>query len=479
MNFPPPARRSGLGAWGAPAVLLTAYLVAMALLVASAFVDSRNARDLEQSGARVSQTITATEKLRQIGNTFFVAEASQRGYLLTGDDATLGPYREMRERIGTRVEEVASAVSDSPAQRESMAQLRETATRRFAEMQATLDAYRDGGQAAAREIIGRSENVRSMTAVRELIGKMLDEETRLLGERREAAAHSYTSGVNRGLFATGVVALALTAFYFLMHRSLRQRDEAMRVIEASKAALERRVVERTADLAHLSRHLLNVREQEKKGIARDLHDDFGSYLTAINMDVSRTRDKIAGTNPEQAAKLERTLGLLSSAIELKRQLISELRPSVLDNLGLGPALEQYIDEWSGRSNVASSFDYHGELVCDDEGGTIAIFRVFQEALANIGKHAKATKMAAYAYRTGDEIEFEIADNGVGIADADRLKTGVHGLLGIRERILAYDGRIDIVRGSQGGTVVRGAIPCFVAAADAAQARASASTPVPP
>jgi signal transduction histidine kinase len=345
-------------------------------------------------------------------------------------------------------------------------------------MQGTLDAYQTGGLAAAREIIGRSENVRSMAAVRELIGRMLDEETRVLVARREEAAHSYTHGLTRGLLATVIVAVALTAFYLLMHRYLRQRDAALEIVEASNAALERRVIERTTDLAHLSRHLLNVREQEKKGIARDLHDDFGSYLTAINMDVSRTRDKIAGTNPEQAAKLERTLGLLSNAIELKRQLISELRPSVLDNLGLGPALEQYIDEWSQRSGVVSSFDFQGELVCDDEGGTIAIFRVFQEALGNIGKHAQASKVAAYAYRTGDEIEFEIADNGVGIGDADRGKAGVHGLLGMRERILAYDGRIEIAGGNQGGTVVRGAIPCFVAEVDAQRAHGAAPARAP-
>jgi signal transduction histidine kinase len=463
MKTPALGARVGVGAWAAPVVLLAAYVIAMGLLVASAFVDVRNARGIEETGARVSQTIAASEKLRTIGNTFFVAEASQRGYLLTGNEEALGPFREMQARIAQRVDEVAASVSDTPAQQAAIAQLRPLAARRFDEMQRVVDAFRTGGLPAALDLINQGENARNMMEVRELVGRMLDEETRVLGERRATASREYTQGLTRGSLATAIVALALTAFYFLMLRFLRQRDVALGVVEASNAALEQRVVERTADLSHLSRHLLSVREQEKKVIARDLHDDFGSYLTAINMDVSRTRDKIAGTNPEQAAKLERTLGLLNQAIELKRQLITELRPSMLDTLGLGPALEQYIEEWSRRSGIVATFDHQGELVSNDEGCPIAIFRVFQEALANIGKHSKATKAAAYAYRTGDEIEFEIADNGIGINDADRAKHGVHGLLGIRERILAYDGRIEIVRGAQGGTVVRGAMPCYVVA----------------
>ncbi len=145
---------------------------------------------------------------------------------------------------------------------------------------------------------------------------------------------------------------------------------------------------------------------------------------------------------------------------MKRQLVSELRPSMLDNLGLGAALEQYVEEWSRRTRIRATFDHDGDLSSDD-GCLIAIFRVFQEALNNVAKHAKATRVAAYAYRTDDRIEFEIADDGRGITDEDRAKTGGHGLLGIRERTLAYDGRLEILNGPQGGTIVRGSMPCNV------------------
>ncbi len=440
-------------------MLFTAYAFAMVLLVGSAYVDYRNARDLEETGASVSRTIQAMDKLRQVGNTIFIAEGSQRGYLLTGNPAYLEPYRDMQQRMPVRLAEVAAIVSDTPVQHASVDGLRSLATLKFDEMDKTLDAYRRDGAAGAVAIVAQADSRNTMAHVRETIRVMLGEESRLLAERRVSAASAYSGSILRASIASALVALALTAFYLLMRRYLRQRDAALAVVEASNAELEKRVAERTADLSHLSRHLLNVREHEKKVIARDLHDEFGSYLTAINMDVSRARDKIADTNPEQAAKLERTLGLLGSAIEMKRQLISDLRPSILDNLGLGAALEQYIDEWSRRTGIEATFDHEGDLDSGDEGCPIAIFRVFQESLTNIARHSSATRVAAHAYRTGDTIEFEIADNGIGLTEADRGKPGAHGLLGIRERVLAYRGEVTFVETHGGGNTVRAVMPC--------------------
>ncbi len=261
------------------------------------------------------------------------------------------------------------------------------------------------------------------------------------------------------VLASVVVALALSVFYLLTLRFLRQRDSALEAVRSSNAELEERVAARTVELSSLSRHLLSIREDEKRSIARELHDEFGSFLTAINMDVSRMRDKISTTNPEQAPRFDRTLGLLNQAIDMKRRLISELRPSILDNLGLGAALEQFIDEWTRHTGIAATFDHSGDLESEDDGCAIAIFRVFQEALTNVARHSGATEVHAYARRIGDSIELEIVDNGIGLPDAAPGKPGAHGLLGIRERVLAYQGRLQILRGPTGGTVIRATLPC--------------------
>lgn len=278
-----------------------------------------------------------------------------------------------------------------------------------------------------------------------------------------------------GVLASVVVAFALTAFYLLTLRFLRQRDCALEAVKSSDAELEERIAARTVELSSLSRHLLRLREDEMRSIARELHDEFGSFLTAINMDVSRMRDKISATNPDQAARFDRTLGLLNQAIDMKRRLISDLRPSILDNLGLGAALEQYIDEWTRRTGIAATFDHGGDLENEDDGCTIAIFRVFQEALTNVARHSGASEVHAHVRRVDDSIELEISDNGIGLTDAARAKPGAHGLLGMRERVLAYHGRLQFLAGPMGGTVIRATLACKSAGLAEAPAAEEAAT----
>lgn len=448
-----------LGAWASPAVLSIAFVVALLLIALSMVLGLRNDRRLEQSNRSVAQTLEALEKTRQTGNLLFVAETSQRGYILRGDAADLRTYEEMRDLLPTRLDEMARLLSDTPEQRRQVEQLRELATRKFEHMDSTLDVYRREGQEGAIAAFRTGEDSGSLAAAREATRSILRTEGELLTKRRGIAADDSLRAEWFGLGSSLVIALALSIFYLLMRRFLKQRDQAVTELAAANVALERRVDERTVELSQLSRHLLNVREGEKKNIARDLHDEFGSYLTAINMDVSRVRDKISEATPEQAARLERTLGLLGHAIEMKRRLISELRPSILDNLGLGAALEQYIDEWSRHTGISTTFTYSGDLDSSEEGCPIAIFRVFQEALNNVAKHSRASEVTAFIRRDDDEIVFEIADNGCGLSDAARSKPGAHGLLGIRERVLAYHGRLDFATPPRGGTLIRARLDC--------------------
>lgn len=439
-------------------MLLVAYAVAIGLIIVSVVVEYRIAHELQDSSKGVSRTMEAIDRLRQIGNSLYAAEAAQWGYLLTGKDAYLAPYRDLHRLIDTRLDEAGRVISDTPAQRERLSTLRSLGKQRFSSMDRTLDAYRAGGVEGALAVANADDAAAAMDRVRTTLGAMHKEEADLLAARTYGASEAAASGFVKSLFAAIAVAAVLSLFYLLTLRFRRQRDVALGTIEAGSADLDRRVSERTAELSNLARHLLSVREDEKKNIARELHDEFGSFLTAINMDVSRLRDKISVTHPEQAAKFDRTLGLLNQTIDMKRRLISELRPSILDNLGLGAALEQYIDEWSGATGIAVRFEHSGDFDDAEEGSLIAIFRVFQEALDNIARHSHATAVDAYLRCSGDSIEFEIADNGIGMCEAARFKPGTHGLLGIRERVLAYRGRLEFLRGPAGGSVIRASLP---------------------
>lgn len=444
--------------WAGPGMLMVTYVVAIGLLVMSMVVVYRIVDELQDSGKIVSRAMEAVGGLSQIGTSLYAAEAAQLGYVLTGKDADLGRYHDLHRLIDSRLDEVGRLISDTPAQRERLNTLRSLGEQRFASMDRTLDAYRAGGVGNALSVLDTDEAVSAMARVRTTLDAMHKEEMDRLTERLSSRSNPAIGGFIRPLVTGVAVAGALSLFFLLALRYRRQRDVALDAVEAGNADLERRISERTAELSNLSRHLLGIREDEKKNIARELHDEFGSFLTAINMDVSRLRDKISVTHPEQAAKFDRTLSLLNQTIDMKRRLISELRPSILDNLGLGAALEQYIDEWSNSTGIATRFDHSGDFDGVKEGCLIAIFRVFQEALDNVARHSGATAVDAYLRRSGESIEFEVADNGIGISEAARTKPGTHGLLGIRERVLAYRGRVEFLKGPTGGNVIRASLP---------------------
>lgn len=442
-----------------PIAVFAAFAIALAMLLANAIIADRNIRVSAESSARVAHTLQVMEKIRQVSNLLLIAESSMRGYVITGKELYLAPYRRGREEGRQRLEELKLLVSDDPEQLVQFGALRALAEIKFDQIDRVLAAYRDAGRDAAIEAINTDEGQHSMDQLRVIYDRMLTTEAGQLGARRGQSAGTIVTAEDSLLLSSVVVALALCAFYLLVHRYLRQRDVALGELEAINRQLEQRVVERTAELQHLSQYLFSVREDEKKKMARELHDELGSYLTAINMDVSRIRDKIAASHPELAAKLERTVALIGQTIDMKRRIISDLRPSMLDNLGLGATLEQYIEEWTRRTGIAVDFSSHGNFDDAEDGCPIAIFRVFQEALTNVAKHSHATSVTAFLRREGDNLMLEIADDGVGIDHAARAKPGSYGLVGMRERVLAYRGTVEVVRGKGRGTIVRAAIPC--------------------
>ena len=213
--------RETVGAWATPAVLLVTYVVALALLVVSALVDYRIATELQDDGKPAARTIEAMEKLRQVGNAFYVAESSQRGYVLTGKDDYLEPYREIHRLIDTRLDETGRLISDTPSQRERLITLRSLGARRFSQMDRTLDAYRATGLASAAAVVGTDDGMETMVRVRTTIRAMLNEEADLLATRRAVESEAASSGRVKSLLASVVVVLSLSVFYLLTLRFLR------------------------------------------------------------------------------------------------------------------------------------------------------------------------------------------------------------------------------------------------------------------
>jgi len=214
----------------------------------------------------------------------------------------------------------------------------------------------------------------------------------------------------------------------------------------------------TEELRALSENILSAREEEGARIAREIHDELGSALTSLKWDLEGI-DKAISTSSDQSQlapvrkRIEEMTKLMDTTINVVRRIASELRPSVLDDLGLGEALEWQGQQFQERTGLICSCDgsLH-DLNLTEEQAT-AVFRIFQEALTNILRHAQATHVRFVMQEDEDEFRLTITDNGRGITTEEKSGQRSLGLLGMRERANLIGGTVDI-SGSKGkGTVV--------------------------
>jgi signal transduction histidine kinase len=214
-----------------------------------------------------------------------------------------------------------------------------------------------------------------------------------------------------------------------------------------------------ARLAELSAHTERVKEQERTRIAREIHDDLGGNLTAIKMALAMLAARLdggAGADPALLdtlrEKTEYVDALVDRTIDAVHRIALDLRPALLD-LGLVAALEWQVKEFQKHSGVTSSFSANQRDIALDNDQATALFRIAQEALTNIAKHANAGKVSVKLARLRQHVSLKISDDGVGIRQADRAKPASFGLRGMAERARALGGTLTLSHAAGGGTVV--------------------------
>jgi signal transduction histidine kinase len=224
-------------------------------------------------------------------------------------------------------------------------------------------------------------------------------------------------------------------------------------------------------LAELSSYLEAAKEEERERIARDIHDELGSILVAIKIEASLLAGKLPdGENPlrQKALSIE---NLLDQAMGTASRVARELRPGILKEFGLQAAIECQAEDFSQRTGIVCRFQC--ELPSEMEGAelderrSLALFRIVQEALTNVAKHAHASLVVLRLYREGRHAVLEVRDNGRGIAENDINKPRSFGLRGIRERSRSLDGDFRIEASEQGGTHLTVILPLAKAGTEGA------------
>lgn len=218
------------------------------------------------------------------------------------------------------------------------------------------------------------------------------------------------------------------------------------------------------ELRELATIAISAREQEKNRVARELHDDLAQALTALKMDLAWIKDSLPAGQQKLLPKLEAMQALLDRTVKATRRIASDLRPLMLDDLGLIPAAEWLVQNFVERSGMQCKFDFDPpELELQDPHAT-AVFRILQESLANVARHAQASLVNVTINVRGGEIMLRVRDNGRGFDLGDPRKPNSFGLVGLRERAYLLDGDISVDTAPGKGTLVEVRIPLRPAAA---------------
>ncbi len=389
------------------------------------------------------------------------AEAGQRGYLLTGNPEYLEPYKAATERYRQSLGELGRLVRahGTIEQAERLAHLNTLASNKLFELESTIALFEGGKRDAAIAFINTGNGRRTMDALRAEFAQLELE-----------LEHQVTTSVQRlkddielarlGMFMmTAFTVALLLVVWILARREIATHEEQRHRAASERDRLDQEVRERTAELAELSTHLHVVQETERAKLARDIHDELGSILVSAKMDVAWVQDRLRRKDPENSAKLERALGTLDDGVDIKRRIIEELRPTLLDNLGLSAALEWQLHEICDKAKIGCQIclpDVDDSVLPPPQ--SIALYRILQEALTNVVKYAQAKTVAVSLDLTSDGVSLTIEDDGVGIPERASDHRLSHGIAGMRQRVRAFDGEFFIGRRPEGGTIIKVRLP---------------------
>ena len=241
----------------------------------------------------------------------------------------------------------------------------------------------------------------------------------------------------------------------------RQREEALERANRSQRELE----EASAGLRQLTSRLESAEEEARSRLSRELHDEFGQTLTAAKINLQMLRSKTA--DPAAVQRLDDSVGMVDRLIRQARDIARGLRPPLLDDAGLVPALEDHLKALAGRSDVRIVLDADPVMVNPPKEINTTVFRMIQEAVSNALRHAHATTIRIALRADSDALSVVVADDGLGFdpeAVGRRVRRGEHlGMLGMTERVRSVGGTIEFDSRPGAGSRIRIRIPCPSAA----------------
>lgn len=383
------------------------------------------------------------------------AQANERGYLLAGEDRDAEAFDDASSRIEDLLKQLDIRTVGIPLRASRLRAFKKVVSQEVEDMTHAVELRRAGkGEVATFSTTSAVSDKQS-------------EELQTLGDQLRSEADALIAVqsvdftrrilVSRLAFIVCVLAVLIAFVLYVQQRyRLREADlQRHEMLRTERDRLEALVAERTRDLAELATHLQRAVERERAQLARALHDELGSLMTAAKLDLARLQSRLPPGRDDLAQPLRQLKDTLNDAIALKRRITEQLYPTALRNLGLTAALEILVRNFERHAGLPVTAKL--EAVALDGDAELTVYRLVQEGLTNAAKHAHASHLQVTLEQVGAEVHVSVADDGAGF-DPHTRHHGTHGLAGIRHRLWACGGQLRIQSAPGHGTELAADIP---------------------
>lgn len=406
--------------------------------------------------------------LNQLRSNIYKAESAQRGYLYTNRVEYVAPFNralsDARDNIKT-VESLIVATSAGKEEKEELEWLKAITASleaKAAEMKITLDLVSNGNTAEAREVIDLDAGLSETKRLMDFINNVVANQHKILNAREKERLHTMLLTRVSLICGAVLIIVLMTLVIKQLLAEIATKSHLQQQVIRENEVYEKKLAQQTKLLRSLALDYQGDVERERQKLARELHDELGSILTATKMDVSWVMKKLKEVSPAEVGadlieKLKKTNRYIDQGINFKRQVVQELHPAMITTFGFWPALRSLIEDAVERNGWQLTLNLPDESTKLNETISLVAYRVIQESLTNANKYAQAT--AVFVHMMVDEkfLKVEIEDNGVGF-DTKSIKTNSHGLSGMRHRVLAIGGYFELLSEPGKGLLTRVLIP---------------------
>ncbi|GAA6140583.1 CHASE3 domain-containing protein [Hydrogenophaga sp. 5NK40-0174] len=385
------------------------------------------------------------------------AESGKRGYLLVGGQDYLDPYHQAHARALEQLKllnDAYTALGDEEALAR-MATIGQVVEAKFAEMEEVMARSDAGNREFALDLVRSGIGREMMEELQAEVDALMADQTGKIGVGVGQVFETLSLSRIGVASLTFLSLLVLIMFMRQAGAMQDQRAAQQLALARERDALEEAVHARTQDLRELAQHMQTVREDERAALARELHDELGALLTAAKLDVARIKPKMKHALPDMLPRLTHLTETLNSGIALKRRIIEDLRPSTLSSLGLVPALEILCGEFGNGAGISMNVEL--DDIKAEASIELTLFRVVQEALTNVGKYARASRVDVTLRKEEGKAVLCVQDNGVGF-NPKAEHAGHHGLRGMRFRVEAVNGMLTVMSRAGEGARICAEVP---------------------